>query len=76
MANLDIQKIDADRRNAKIAYVFYGDAKEAGIRAGEQFRLSGIGSSEKDVFVAEEYITFRNDQNRTFKGFMCRLIND
>lgn len=51
-------------------YIFYGDAKKAGIRRGDHFQVTAQGDPVSE-WIAEEYITFRNDINRCFKGFRC-----
>jgi len=71
MKTIEIEKIREDKRDYSIAYIFYGDAKEAGIKKGVQF---GLNDGGKEVFEAVEYITFRPDVQQTFKGFRCRMV--
>jgi len=53
-------------------YVFYGVAKKAGIRRGTQFKVDAPhGMMDDIIFEAVEYITWRPDISRSFKGFRC-----
>ncbi|MCP4566846.1 MAG: hypothetical protein GY841_04605 [FCB group bacterium] len=68
---IDLMKTKEDRRDPEACYLFYGDAKEAGVRTGDQFQIDG-GS---EVFEVGEYTRWRNDINRGFSGFHCTMIN-
>ena len=50
-------------------YIHYSDAKRAGIRTGVEFE-----SEDGTLFVAGEYISFRPDIHRDFKGFKCEIL--
>lgn len=54
-------------------YIFYGDAKRAGIRTGDVFNMidSHSGKTLDGDYIAEDYITWRDDIQRVFKGFAC-----
>ena len=70
---IEIEKIQEDQRFPdSTAYIFYGDAKKAGIQQGDTFNLSDGGS---EVFEVIEYVKYRNDINRNFSGFRCELKN-
>lgn len=70
MVTVDLGKFDADRRNPDFGYLFYGDAKASGIKKGVTFADAACGQK----FEAIEYVDFRADINRPFKGFRCKLI--
>ena len=75
MITIAIEKLDPDRTNERFGYLFYGDAKQAGVRRGTQFQLALGEHVGQEVLEAVEYVGFRPDTNRTFKGFRCQVIN-
>lgn len=57
--------IDSDT----IVYIHYSDAKRSGIRTGVEFE-----SEDGTLFVAGEYVNYRNDIHCEFKGFKCEIL--
>ena len=75
MAKIDLMKMDEDRTmGGTWSYLFYGDAKRAGIRRGDRFQVvTEIAGAAVELgeWIAEEYINYRNDKARPFSGFRC-----
>ena len=72
MISIDLQKIREDRTCPTVAYHFYGDAKEAGLRTGDSFQIQ----NGREIFEVEEYVRWRDDIQKRFAGFRCQQIND
>ena len=57
---------DDDRRGIHDGFIPYSVAKREGVRAGSMFEIEGQAGC---MFRAGEYVSFRPDINREFKGF-------
>ena len=71
MKKLNLMKLKEDRTCQTTAYLFYGDAKNAGLRTGDEFQIDG----GHEVFEVGEYIRWRDDIQKSFAGFVCQQIN-
>jgi len=77
MKKIDIMRLEGDRGGmaGAWAYIFYGDAKASDIRRGDQFVITTNGEVLDDsTYEAVEYITFRGDIQRGFRGFRCQKV--
>ena len=74
MKKIDLKKTDDDHSQmaGHYMYLFYGDAKQAGIRQGDIVTITSDGNDLKGTYKVDQYIDWRNDINRPFKGF--RLV--
>jgi hypothetical protein len=58
-------------------YIFYGDAKRAGLRQGDLFQM--INDNDGDILDGDyevvRYVIFRDDIQKTFEGFECQRID-
>ena len=70
MVTIDSDLVVRDRTNSNFGFIFYGDAKKAGIRTGTEFEDEMSGQ----IFIATEYTRYRSDINRPFSGFRCELL--
>ena len=55
-------------------FIFYGDAKNAGLKVGDHFIMTARGVDLDGEWAVEEYVNFRSDTQSAFKGFECLRV--